>query len=355
MARQLKRKHAPFRFVAATKDRNWGHRVVNGAFRRRELFIHPRCEAVCRTLRHWKGGKTGEDGALSHAADALRYGVLSILGRPAVLRWLEVLMSYGLPLTIDISERSRMQESARRRRLLDGVWEVDLVEAMAQYIAPEQMAAWGRPDLTKNVFRSVVSQLAILYDREPIIDHPDPSAAERMRELCRSAGVWTQGPALQRLVIGQREAFRRVSWEDGRLLVRLVPVDCCEAEAHANTPSEPHTVYEYRRRELDGQKLMTRDVLSTEAGGVYRIESADGQRDLTVDFLGQDYSVRPIRTATRPERRSFPTSSRTRAIRVSSSTPTRGGSWSRARSKSRSSGRSGRILCSTVAIPSATE
>ena len=41
-------------------------------------------------------------------------------------------MSYGLPLTIDISERSRMQESARRRRLLDGVWEVDLVEAMAQ-------------------------------------------------------------------------------------------------------------------------------------------------------------------------------------------------------------------------------
>lgn len=79
VARQLKRKHAPFRFVAATKDRNWGHRVVNGAFRRRELFVHPRCEAVTRTLRHWKGGKTGEDGALSHAADALRYGVLSIL------------------------------------------------------------------------------------------------------------------------------------------------------------------------------------------------------------------------------------------------------------------------------------
>ena len=199
-------------------------------------------------------------------------------------------MSYSLPLTIDMSERSRMQESARRRRLLDGVWEVDLVEAMAQYVAPEQMAAWGRPDLTKNVFRSVVSQLSILYDREPIIDHPDPTAAERMRDLCRSAGVWTQGPALQRLVIGQREAFRRVSWEDGRLLVRLVPVDCCEAEAHANTPSEPHTVYEYRRRELDGQDILTRDVLSTEAGGVYRIESADGQRDLTVDFLGQDYS-----------------------------------------------------------------
>ena len=116
---------------------------------------------------------------------------------------------YGLPLTIDMHERSRMQESARRRRLLDGVWEADLVETMSQYVAPEQMAAWGRPDLTKNVFRSVVSQLSILYDREPIIEHDDPVAAERMRELCRGAGVWTHGPQLQRLVIGQREALRR--------------------------------------------------------------------------------------------------------------------------------------------------
>jgi len=198
---------------------------------------------------------------------------------------------YGLPLTIDMHERSRMQESARRRRLLDGVWEADLVETMSQYVAPEQMAAWGRPDLTKNVFRSVVSQLSILYDREPIIEHDDPVAAERMRELCRGAGVWTQGPQLQRLVIGQREALRRVSWEDGALLVRLVPVDTVEASSSPNTPSVPHTVIEYRHRELDGQKILTRDVLSVEGGvGVYRIESGDGKRDLTSMFLGSDYS-----------------------------------------------------------------
>ena len=80
VARQLKRKTAPFRFVAATKDRSWGHRVLNGAFKRRELFVHPRCTSVLKTLRHWKGGKSGEDGQLSHAADALRYGVLGILG-----------------------------------------------------------------------------------------------------------------------------------------------------------------------------------------------------------------------------------------------------------------------------------
>jgi len=197
---------------------------------------------------------------------------------------------YGLPLTIDMAERSRMQESARRRRLLDGVWESDLLDTMALYVGVEQMAAWGRPDLTKNVFRSVVTQLAILYDREPIVDHPDEAAAERMRQLCRDAGIWTQGPQLQRLVIGQRECFRRVSFEDGRLLVRLVPVDTVEAYSHPNTPSDPHTVIEYRHRELDGAVILTRDVLSVEDGGVYRVESSDGKRDLTLEFLGANYS-----------------------------------------------------------------
>jgi len=80
IARQLKRKTAPFRFVNATKDRSWGHRCLNGAMKRRELFVHPRCTQTLKTLRHWRGGKSGEDGQLSHAADALRYGTLAILG-----------------------------------------------------------------------------------------------------------------------------------------------------------------------------------------------------------------------------------------------------------------------------------
>lgn len=80
IARQMKRRSAPFRFVNATKNRDWGFRVLNSSFKRRELFIHPRCEALIRSCRHWQGGKTGEDGDLSHIADALRYGTLAILG-----------------------------------------------------------------------------------------------------------------------------------------------------------------------------------------------------------------------------------------------------------------------------------
>ena len=149
----------------------------------------------------------------------------------------------------------------------------------------------GSPDLTKNVFRSVVSQLAILYDREPIIEHDDPVAAERMRDLCRGAGVWTQGPQLQRLVIGQREALRRVSWEDGRCSCASCPSTPSRHRPRRTHPRVPHTVIEYRRRELDGQKILTRDVLSVEGGvGVYRIESGGRQARPHLDFLGADYS-----------------------------------------------------------------
>ncbi len=86
IGRQLKRS-PPFRLVNATKDRGWGHRIVNGGFKRRELSVHPRCTALSKTLRHWKGGGAGDDGQLSHAADAMRYGCVSILGeRPYYAR-----------------------------------------------------------------------------------------------------------------------------------------------------------------------------------------------------------------------------------------------------------------------------
>lgn len=80
IARQVRASSPPFRIVNATKDRGWGHRTINSALSRRELFIDPRCKALLKSLRHWRGSSKGVDGDLSHAADAMRYGVLAILG-----------------------------------------------------------------------------------------------------------------------------------------------------------------------------------------------------------------------------------------------------------------------------------
>ncbi len=197
------------------------------------------------------------------------------------------MMSSHLPL----AEVSRMQHSRKRRRMLEGCWEQDLVSAMREMVSAEQLAGWSKPTVTKNVFRSVVNQLSILYDREPVIDNADAAGAEVMREALRQSGAWTRGTQLQRLAIGQRECLRRVDVIDGELQVRIVPIDVCTLEAHPSRPTEPHTVTEYILREdwRDGgtEQIITRDVLSVAdpAAPVYRIESEDGSADLTGVYL----------------------------------------------------------------------
>lgn len=81
---QMARRSAPFQIRTPMKrpgSRDWGLRCLNFAARRGTLHIHPRCTAVLKTMRHWKGGYTGEDGKLAHAADTMRYAITSSLGK----------------------------------------------------------------------------------------------------------------------------------------------------------------------------------------------------------------------------------------------------------------------------------
>jgi hypothetical protein len=81
---QMARRAAPFQIRTPMKrpgSRDWGLRCLNFAARRGTLHIHPRCTAVLKTMRHWKGGYTGEDGKLAHAADTMRYAITSSLGK----------------------------------------------------------------------------------------------------------------------------------------------------------------------------------------------------------------------------------------------------------------------------------
>ena len=90
IAAQLNRRSPPFRIRPVYKGpgaKDWGLRVINMASRRGDLMVHPRCKALIRTLRNWQGRTTGEDGRMAHAADALRYGLISTIGeRPTYSR-----------------------------------------------------------------------------------------------------------------------------------------------------------------------------------------------------------------------------------------------------------------------------
>lgn len=85
MRKQLNSRHAPFRIRGADKSAgsvDYGLRVVNHACYRGDLVVHERCTAIMDAMRHWQGGTTQgtDDAKLSHAADALRYICVGILG-----------------------------------------------------------------------------------------------------------------------------------------------------------------------------------------------------------------------------------------------------------------------------------
>ncbi len=78
MAKHMGRSRSPFRLETPSKGPgayDWGLRVLNQALARGELTIHERCERLIYSCRHWRGGKTGDDGQLKHLIDALRYGL----------------------------------------------------------------------------------------------------------------------------------------------------------------------------------------------------------------------------------------------------------------------------------------
>ncbi len=53
----------------------YGSRLINYAFRRGDLTIHPRCKNLIHSFQHFKGSE--ED--LKHNLDAARYAMSSIL------------------------------------------------------------------------------------------------------------------------------------------------------------------------------------------------------------------------------------------------------------------------------------
>ena len=76
--RQTKTKHLPIVIRSARKGRGsvmYGSRLINYAFRRADLTIHPRCKNLIHSFQHFKGSE--ED--LKHNLDAARYAISSIL------------------------------------------------------------------------------------------------------------------------------------------------------------------------------------------------------------------------------------------------------------------------------------
>lgn len=174
----------------------------------------------------------------------------------------------------------RVTHTRARLRLLNGGWERDAKDRIKARLGSVRARALGYPDLSANPFRATCQQAATLYNRPPVIWHPDDETGEAsllLSSALTQAGVWALMKRVQRNTIGLREMLIRVDTDDaGLLLVRPVTPDLVEAEPDEDRPERPAALCELRRRMIDGSPRWTRDVLDPRSLS-YTVEGLDGE------------------------------------------------------------------------------
>jgi hypothetical protein len=87
IARRVGASCAPFTIRPPRKGRgsvSFGCRLINYAFRKGDLTIHPRASGLIDSFKYWEGSDTDD---LKHALDATRYILTTVLSyRPAYYR-----------------------------------------------------------------------------------------------------------------------------------------------------------------------------------------------------------------------------------------------------------------------------
>ena len=184
-----------------------------------------------------------------------------------------------------------------RSRMLLGLWDKDLERRLEKYLDPQRRAAWGAPDLSSNVFKSITTQLACLFDRVPTVEHQDPRAELLISPAgaLTSAGLWPKMAHFQAKCLGLREYALRIGY-DSRfgLQFRLVAPHEMVAHALPEDPETPVVVEELRLREHPERGTSwywdCLDV-SDPQNPIFKICEAhsDGKKgaDFTFDFTGK--------------------------------------------------------------------
>ena len=164
----------------------------------------------------------------------------------------------SMPPAPDMVNQRRWNHTSLRRRLMTGLWEQDLEDALLQHLPSERRAAWGVADMSSNALEQVTRQLAMLYHEQPQITHESDIEPLVSREgYLQSAGLFPLMQRVQQFAIALREVILKIDVINGKpnqpkkkkgLQFRLVTPDFVYCEAHPDAPDEPVYFREYRLR-----------------------------------------------------------------------------------------------------------
>lgn len=178
-----------------------------------------------------------------------------------------------------------------RRRILEGRYDQDAAELIAQRVGPLRAQAWGRPSILANPLRDLSAAVAVLYVEEPDVAHPtSAAAADEIAERSRLGGLWLACGRAQHLTEALNDcAIHAHVSSSGGISLRVVSPDLLDVRLIPSTP-EAGWLREARARVLGGRAIWTVDEYDV-MGEIptWRVLDTDGA-DRTVEALGQSYS-----------------------------------------------------------------
>lgn len=190
----------------------------------------------------------------------------------------------------------RWLEAARRRRLLEGKWLQDLELAILTEVGDEKRRYWGVPDISKNIFRDVVSQLSVLYDSEGSIAHESEDAVAAMHT--RLAMWWPFMREHQRFVEGIRECLLKVdmvptddpdkSADQWKPIFQTITPDLYDIEFDKRDPSKMIKIKHWVQRTIGDSIVWTTDVWSLKDGDAPYAIFDDKGEDISGRVLTED-------------------------------------------------------------------
>lgn len=158
-------------------------------------------------------------------------------------------MSIQLLMPSSDGDKNRWESTRTKRRILADKHRQDLVEYFGKHMDPSRQDAWGPPTIALNVFRSVISQLAVLYDKPPTITNTIELSPDQATYI-NALRPFRLGQRHQQNVLGLRESLYRISWapattaSPGGIELRLVTPDQVVIKASQAAPEVPLIVEE---------------------------------------------------------------------------------------------------------------
>lgn len=179
----------------------------------------------------------------------------------------------------------RWEATRQARRILYGDWKEDLRKRVREQVGSKREQAWGTVDISANLLRSIAENLAVLYDREPIVSGPELVVAEVAR-----SGIWSLMKRIQRDTLALREMLVRVDATPDGLTCRPVYPDMVVCRSTSENPSQPHYLEELRQWEVNGKPTWVWEVFDLSVPS-YRVEiRTDGDVvDITSDLHSSNY------------------------------------------------------------------